>query len=381
MYNRLSYIFVIFILFVSCKNEKHQETTSVTKTVSKKDSTYLSCHANLPSRFSVSEKSNISEKKSDRISTKGMVKLEGGVFLMGASDNRGRADEYPQHKVKVDPFYMDVTSVTNAQFAEFVKATGYVTTAERDVDWNEMKKQLPANTPKPADSFLKASSLVFKGTKNEVPLNNPSVWWEWKRGADWKHPQGPQSSIEGKENYPVVHVSWEDANAYAKWAGKRLPTEAEYEYAARGGLKNQPYPWGKEEPYHGKPKANTWEGEFPYKNTENDGAYGIAPVKSYAPNDFGLYDMAGNVWEWTADNYNFNYYKTITEEVQNNPSGSKNSNDPRQPGVPVKTIKGGSFMCNESYCSGYRVSSKMASSSDTSLENTGFRCVKEVVSQ
>ncbi|WBL23069.1 formylglycine-generating enzyme family protein [Zunongwangia sp. HRR-M8] len=378
---RFSYILLLLLFVSSCKNEKKQKEDLVTKTVSKKDSTYLSCHANLPSRFSVSEKSNISKKKSDSISTKGMVKLEGGVFLMGASDNRGRADEYPQHQVKVDPFYMDVTSVTNAQFAEFVKATGYVTTAERDVDWNEMKKQLPANTPKPADSLLKASSLVFKGTKNEVPLNNPSVWWEWKRGADWKHPQGPQSSIEGKENYPVVHVSWDDANAYATWAGKRLPTEAEYEYAARGGLKNQPYPWGKEEPYHGKPKANTWEGKFPYKNTESDGAYGIAPVKSYAPNDFGLYDMAGNVWEWTADNYKSDYYKTISVDVQDNPIGPQTSNDPRQPGIPVKTVRGGSFMCNESYCSGYRASSRMASSPDTGLENTGFRCVKEIVSQ
>lgn len=370
----LAIILVVGVLF-SCKTESNPRIAKLNFIT--KDSSYISCHSNLPSRFK-NTNNTVEVEKTSVSSIENMVKIEGGVFLMGAPDNRGRANEYPQHQVKVNSFYIDETEVTNEQFAAFVQATGYVTTAEKDVEWNEIKKQLPKGTPKPVDSLLKASSLVFKPTKNEVPLKNPSLWWEWKRGANWRHPQGPESSIEEKENYPVVQVSWEDANAYARWAGKRLPTEAEWEYAARGGLKNQPYPWGSEEPYEGKSKANTWEGKFPYKNTEEDGSSGLAEVKSYAPNNYGLYDMAGNVWEWTADNYKNDYYQTLSKEIQDNPKGPKTSFDPHQPHTPVKVVKGGSFMCSESYCSGYRASAKMMSSSDTGLENTGFRCVKDI---
>lgn len=333
----------------------------------------LSCHP-VSNRFHIVSKNETSTGK--KASTEGMILIKAGEFMMGASDSRGRQDEYPQHKVKLNDFYMDATEVTNAQFAEFVKQTGYITTAERIPDWNELKKQLPEGTAKPADSLLVAASLVFKALDRPVPLDNPGIWWDWKKGASWKHPQGPKSTIQGKENYPVVQVSWEDANAYAKWAGKRLPTEAEYEYAARGGLKNMPYPWGSEEPYDGKPKANTWDGTFPYKNTSQDGFQGLAPVKNYQPNGYGLYDISGNVWEWCSDNYNRDYYKEFEDgKMVENPKGAVESYDPQMPGSEVKVIRGGSFMCNESYCSGYRVSSRMMSSADTSLENTGFRCV------
>lgn len=226
---------------------------------------------------------------------------------MAASDKEGRQDEYPQHKVKVSGFWVDATEVTNAQFAEFVAATGYITTAERAPVWEELKKQLPSNTPKPHDSLLVAASLVFTPPSYTVSLQNASMWWSWKAGANWRHPRGPESSIKGKEDYPVVQVSWEDAQAYAEWAGKRLPTEAEWEYAGRGGHQAKIFPWGNEPIEQGKPKANTWQGTFPVKNTEWDQFARLAPVKSFPPNDYGLYDMAGNVWEWCADWYDSEY--------------------------------------------------------------------------
>ena len=301
--------------------------------------------------------------------------IEGGTFAMGATDQEGRPDEYPQHQVKVDGFWMDATEVTNAQFAEFVKATGYVTTAERAPDWEELKKQLPPGTPKPHDSLLVAASLVFTPPVQQISLHNPGQWWSWKKGANWQQPQGPGSSIKGKENYPVVQVSWDDAAAYAKWAGKRLPTEAEWEFAARGGAENQLYPWGNEDVESGKPKANTWQGTFPNKNTGWDKYNGLAPVKRFAPNKYGLYDMAGNVWEWCSDWYAADYYSTVAGRVSDNPSGPARSIDPQEPSVPKRVIRGGSFMCHSSYCKGYRVTSRMKSSADTGLENTGFRCV------
>jgi formylglycine-generating enzyme len=248
-------------------------------------------------------------------------------------------------------FYIDETEVTNAEFAKFVNATAYITTAERTPDWNEMKKQLPAGTPKPDDSVLVPASLVFKPPGKKVSHHNESQWWRWTPGASWRHPQGPGSTIEGKENYPAVHVSWRDADAYAKWAGKRLLTEAEWEFAARGGLVNKPFSWGDEAVEDGEPKANTWQGSFPELNSNWDGFEGLAPVKSYNANGYGLYDMAGNVWEWCADGYGGNDAEKI--------------------------IKGGSFLCNSSYCAGYRIEARMLSSVDTGLENTGFRCAKD----
>jgi formylglycine-generating enzyme len=337
----------------------------------------VSCHENMPSRFAVAS-NQLASSYSENTGTAShlnMLLIKGGEFVMGSSDQRGRDDEFPSHKVKVDDFWMDATEVTNAQFRQFVEATGYITTAEKAPDWEELKKQLPEGTPKPAEDVLIAASLVFTPPDKPVSLNNASQWWSWQKGADWKHPEGPNSTIEGKDNYPVVHVSWDDANAYAKWAGKRLPTEAEWEYAARGGLKNDPFPWGTEEVEDGKAKANTWQGTFPNTNTDWDGFKGLAPAKSFAPNSFGLYDMAGNVWEWCSDWYQPEYYEQVAEHLAVNPQGPSSSYDPLEPSAPKRVVRGGSFLCNASYCTGYRVAARMKSSPDTGLENTGFRCV------
>lgn len=306
---------------------------------------------------------------------KGMVFIPAGSFIMGNATNDGRADEYPQHNVQLNGFWMDATEVTNAQFAAFVKATGYITTAEKKPDWELLKTQVPAGTPKPHDSLLVAASLVFKSCAEAIPLTDASQWWRWTSGASWQHPEGAGSTLDGKENYPVVHISWEDATAYAKWAGKRLPTEAEWEYAARGGLIEQPYSWGNTAIEEGKPKANTWQGQFPYNNTVWDGFARLAPVKSFAANKWGLYDMAGNVWEWCSDWYRSDYYEQLANKTTVNPTGPANSFDPEEPTVPKRVVRGGSFLCHASYCASYRVAARMKTSPDTGLEHTGFRCV------
>jgi len=360
--------FILFFLF-SC-NQSQQASNN-----EKKDS-MISCESSLPSRFAVATKDSINIVTGNA-SHDGMVYIKEGEYMMGAADDEGRPDEYPQHQVKVDGFWMDATEVTNAQFKKFVDATGYITTAEVAPDWEEMKKQLPPGTPKPPDSVLVAASLVFTPPSHAIPLNDPSQWWSWKKGADWKHPQGIGSNIDGKENYPVVHISWFDAMAYCKWAGKRLPTEAEWEYAARGGRQNEKYFWGNEDVEAGKPKANTWQGNFPNQNSDWDKFVKSAPVKSFAPNDYGLYDMAGNVWEWCSDWYDANYYSTLNGKITVNPEGPSQSNDPMEPTIPKRVVRGGSFLCNASYCKGYRVSSRMKTSSDTGLEHTGFRCVSK----
>jgi sulfatase modifying factor 1 len=310
-------------------------------------------------------------------SNSGMVKIPSGAFMMGADNEQASEDEYPKHKVMIDAFWMDQHEVTNDQFAKFVESTGYLTTAERKPDWEELKKQLPPGTPKPDESLLVAASLVFTPPGQQVDLNDYSQWWTWVPGASWKHPEGPGSDIKGKGNFPVVHVSWDDAMAYCKWVGKRLPTEAEWEYASRGGLINNIYPWGNEHVNIGKPKANTWEGTFPNINTELDKFIAIAPVKSFNPNGYKLYDMAGNVWEWCSDWYRNDYYKTVNNPSGiNNPKGPVDSFDPDEPYTPKKVSRGGSFMCNESYCSGYRSARRMKSSPDSGMSNLGFRCVK-----
>jgi formylglycine-generating enzyme required for sulfatase activity len=311
----------------------------------------------------------------------GMVWISGGIYDMGASDGDRMAlpHEKPKHTVKVDGFYMDETEVTNAQFSKFIEATNYITTAERPVDWELIKQQLPPGTPKPHDSLLLPGSLLFKKTKESVPnLYDFSQWWRWTNGANWKQPEGKGSSIDGKDNHPVVHVSYEDAMAYCHWAGRRLPTEAEWEFAARGGKRDKIYFWGdltdKLSSY-----VNSWEGEFPVDNTQADGFEKSAPVKTYPPNGYGLYEISGNVWEWTSDWYSSQYYQYCRENsITNNPKGPNEAFNPNNPYVDERVIRGGSFLCNASYCASYRVSSRMATDPNTSLEHLGFRTVMDL---
>jgi len=307
----------------------------------------------------------------------GMVMIPSGDFLMGSSDKQARDDESPIHPVHVDAFWIDQTEVTNFQFKEFIDATGYITTAEKKPNWEELKKELPPDTPKPNDSLLKAASLVFEATDGPVNLNDYGAWWQWKSKASWRFPKGKGSSIENKMDHPVVHISWYDAQAYAAWAGKRLPTEAEWEWAASGGV-NKKYPWGDEAVTTGEPKANAWEGSFPYKNTLKDEFFYTAPVGSFKPNPFGLFDMAGNVWEWCSDWYDYTYYESFKSQKVNNPQGPEVPYDPYQPYLRQKVMRGGSFLCNDAYCSGYRVASRMKSSPDTGLQHTGFRLVMSI---
>ena len=312
-----------------------------------------------------------------RIITKeGMVLIPEGTLNMGGDNDQADPNEFPKHKVIIKSFWMDETEVTNTQFEEFVKTTRYKTVAERPIDWDEMKKSLPPNTPKPADSLLLPGALVFHKTDQPVSLKNPGLWWTWTIGADWQHPEGAESSTKDKMNHPVVQIAWEDAAAFAKWAGKRLPTEAEWEWAARGGKENMIYPWGNENVNEGKPKANYWQGLFPYENQEKDGYGTTAPVKSYSANGYGLYDMSGNVWEWCADWLDMDYYKKDIASKANNKGPTKAYN-PMMPFQEEKVIRGGSFLCNDDYCSGYRNSRRMGSSMDTGLNHTGFRCVKD----
>ncbi|MBO0592360.1 formylglycine-generating enzyme family protein [Cellulophaga sp. E16_2] len=319
------------------------------------------------------------EKPADATVPEGMVWIPGGAFQQGAvpQDKMAMDHEKPSHKVQVDGFFMDISEVTNAQFAKFVKETGYITVAEREIDWEEMKTQLPEGTPKPHDSILKPGALIFKKTKKSVPnLYDFSQWWEWKIGADWKHPNGPKSSIVGKDNEPVVQVSYEDALAYCTWAGRRLPTEAEWERAARGNHAETIYFWGDDVDKLAT-MANTWEGEFPVNNSKLDGFERRASVMSYPTNDFGLYDMAGNVWEWTTDWYSTNYFKEVANDMvlAKNPQGPTKTYNPNNPYAIEKVIKGGSFLCSASYCASYRISSRMGSSPDSGAEHVGFRTV------
>jgi formylglycine-generating enzyme required for sulfatase activity len=314
-------------------------------------------------------------KKSQPAAPTGMVWVPGGEFTMGTDSDLGWPDEKPAHRVRVDGFWMDETDVTNAQFGKFVAATGYVTTAERPPDVDEIMRQMPPGTPRPPKEKLVPASLVFIPTKGPVSLNDYSQWWKWTPGASWRHPEGPGSGIEGKDDHPVVHVSWDDALAYAKWAGKRLPTEAEWEFAARGGLDNKPYVWGDDKPTDANIHANIWQGEFPYKNTAADGYVRTSPVKAFPPNGYGLYDMSGNVWQWCSDWYQADLYRHHDgKDMVVNPTGPAKSFDPRQPYSPLRVQKGGSFLCNDAYCTRYRPSARHGCTPDTGMSHIGFRC-------
>ena len=280
-------------------------------------------------------------------------------------------------------FWIDPTEVTNGQFQTFVQATGYVTTAERKPDWEELKKQVPPGTPKPPDDVLVAGSLVFAQPNRPVDLRDVSRWWSWTPGADWRHPEGPGSSIEGKDKFPVVHVSWEDAVAYCGWAGKRLASEAEWERAARFGHDGDRFVWGNELSPDGRQMANIWQGAFPHRNTVDDGFARAAPVGSFPPSDLGLYDMAGNVWEWTADQFRQDTYGERVKGIEPggscvNPTGPTTTADLRNPFAPDSRVqRGGSFLCHASYCESYRPSAKMATPPDTGMSHLGFRCVAD----
>ncbi|MDR3638542.1 MAG: formylglycine-generating enzyme family protein [Isosphaeraceae bacterium] len=304
----------------------------------------------------------------------GMAWIPGGEFLMGTDSELGWPDERPAHRVRVDGFWIDRTEVTNAQFRAFVAATGYITTAERAPELDEIMKQSPPGTPPPAPEMLVPGSLVFQPTAGRVDLHDFSQWWHWTPGASWRHPEGPGSDLAGKDEHPVVHVSWDDALAYCRWAGKRLPTEAEWEFAARGGRSGLPYTWG-EQPFSAEtPQANIWQGEFPHNNSAEDGHQRTAPGRSFPPNGFGLYDMAGNVWEWCADWYQRDLYGERAGSLTVNPAGPARSSDPAQPYTPQRVQRGGSFLCNDSYCSRYRPAARHGCSPDTGMSHVGFRC-------
>lgn len=238
-------------------------------------------------------------------------------------------------------------------------------------------EQLPPGTPPPPAESLVASSMVFSPPSRPVPLNRYDLWWQWRAGANWRHPNGPNSSIEGMDDHPVVHISFADATAYAKWAGKRLPTEAEWEYAARGGFDGKQFAWGDAPLSQVEPQANIWQGTFPHSNTKVDGYVQTAPVKSFAKNGYGLYDVAGNVWEWCSDWYRPDAYQSRGEKITENPQGPSRSFDPRDPYSPKRVLRGGSFLCNDSYCSAYRPSARRGQSVDTGMSHIGFRCVRD----
>jgi formylglycine-generating enzyme required for sulfatase activity len=315
---------------------------------------------------------------------KDMAWVPPGEFLMGSDAKQAQPNEKPTHKVRMSGFWMDRQHVTNAEFRRFVEATGYVTTAEKPPEWESVKAQLPPGTPRPADSALVPGAMVFIGTEAAVSLDDWSQWWRYVPGADWRHPQGPKSDIAGKDDHPVVQVSYDDAKAYAAWAGKRLPTEAEWEYAARGGLAQATYVWGEELQPQGRSMANIWntrERPFPVVSPKAGGATGTLPAGSFPPNGYGLSDMTGNAWQWVADNYRSDYFQlqAASSKPIVDPQGPMDSFDPDDPGVPAfapkRVTRGGSFLCNEDYCQSYRPSARRGSDPANPMSHIGFRLV------
>ena len=314
-----------------------------------------------------------------------MVWIPGGEFSMG-SDATSESlcglpgvtrDALPIHRVYVDGFWMDATEMTNEQFEKFVKATGYVTVAEQKPTKEEFPTAPPEN--------LVAGSTVFTPTPQAVKLDNYFQWWSYVPGADWRHPTGPNSDLKGREKYPVVQVAYEDAAAYAKWAGKRLPTEAEWEFAARGGAAGKLYAWGDELKPGGKWMANIYQGKFPTLDgdTGEDGFKGIAPVGQFPPNAYGLHDMAGNVWEWCSDWYRPDYFAQLKTAgtVARNPQGPDSPYDPMEPTEKKRVHRGGSFLCTDQYCTRYMVGTRGKGEVRTASNHVGFRCVKAAETQ
>ena len=306
-----------------------------------------------------------------------MVWIPGGEFSMGAQESpdmnevgmQATRDSRPIYRVYVDAFWMDENDVTNEEFARFVQATGYKTVAERKPRADDFPDAPPEN--------LVAGSVVFSPPDHPVPLNNHFEWWSYVPGANWRHPEGPKSNLKGREKYPVVDIAYEDAEAYARWAGKRLPSEAEWEFAARGGLSGKPFVWGDEFRPQGHWMANTFQGQFPVHDTGEDGHTGITAVAQYPPNGYGLYDMAGNVWQWTSDWYRPDYYQQLASAggVARNPRGPSSSFDPTEPGEKKRVMRGGSFLCTDQYCSRYMVGTRGKGEISTGTNHVGFRCV------
>lgn len=335
-------LLLVLLLAFSCKEDKKSEPIQAVE-IEPKNNLHSDYH-----REYLKEISFIKTRE-DSSSTRGMTKIQGANYIMGGNSEQAKKDEFPKHEETVKDIWVDNTEVTNAQFQEFVDATGYVTTAERSFEIKGKKYE--------------PGALVFD------PYN-PEWWWKFVKGANWQHPTGPESDIEGKENYPVVQVSWYDAMAYAKWAGKRLPTEAEYEYFNRAGNDSLIYNWGND--FKKAPEmVNFFQGNFPRKNSIDDQYEKTAPVKTFPPNRFGLYETSGNVWEWCLDTYHPDAYSRTDEKVDGYFQDFVNMQQ-------QKVIRGGSFLCSESYCSGYRAAARMSSAPDTGLEHTGFRCVKDI---
>lgn len=341
-------------LLVGCNNaEKKQEKET--------DSVAMCISEGIPSRAAAAKRAQ--EAILMGADDAEMVLIKGGTFKMGSEEF---VDAKPIHEVKVNDFWMDEHEVTNAQFARFVEATGYLTVAERALN--------PEDFPGVSRDLLVPGSAVFTPPKEQVDLNNHLQWWKYVPGASWRHPKGPSSSIEGKENEPVVQVCYEDADAFAKWAGKRLPTEAEWEYAANGGKTGNAYYWGNELKPKGKWVANVYQGDFPSKNTSEDGFADVAPVKSFPANGYGLFDMDGNVWEWCADFYRPDAYE---KSLKDNPKGPADSYDPAEPGLVKRVQRGGSFLCNNQYCERYKAGSRGKGEVSSASNNLGFRCVSD----
>lgn len=339
-------------------------------------SAIISCESKNKRESIDEEKMVIAPRNEPTAKEAGMIWIPGGNFVMGTDEMNAYPAEKPAVQLSVKGFWMDPHEVTNAEYLKFTEETGYVTLAEVKPDWELLKQQLPPGTPKPDESVLVAGSMVFTPPPYPVPTQDISLWWSWVEGANWRHPEGPGSSIEGRENHPVVHISYDDAKAYADWAGKRLPTEIEWEFAARGGAKGKRFAWGDELTPNGQFLANTFQGNFPNDNKGTDGFMGTSPVKSFAPNSFGLYDMIGNVWELTDDWYDALKYARLAGQAQKLDAGMNPCYNPDNPYAKELVIKGGSYLCAENYCVNYRPSARQGQSFDSGTSNVGFRLVK-----
>lgn len=316
------------------------------------------------------EEPEVSDSDSELLTD--MVWIPGGTFVMG--NNHGQPDEAPRHAVALDGFWMDTAEVTNAQFQAFVDATGYVTLPEKAPELRSIREGSNLDELAILEEMNQPGSIcsLDLNSRDEIDERGAYSWWQYVPGASWKHPEGPDSDLSGRMDHPVVHLSWLDVQEYCQWAGKALPTEAQWEYASRGGHEGRVYPWGSKRQPEGKWLHNIWQGEFPVEDLGEDGYTSTAPVRSYPPNDFGLYDMSGNVWEWCSDYYRPDYYET---SAVRNPPGPRDSLDPMEPHIIKRVQRGGSFMCSDQYCIGYRVAARMKGEEDTGAFHTGFRTI------